>query len=146
MSTIELANKYFDIPITFLEDKNLSVIPEKMVQDLELQDIKVGNEERQSLYTKVFNPTSTMGKIILPQWCNYYTDDVKHLNDTKNLIKTYKNVRFNVENAPQQPTIVDGFIDKWKEIKGSSEFRSKYYYFDWKEKERTRGVSVLSPV
>ena len=129
MSNIELANKHFDIPITFLEDKNLSVIPEKMVQDLELQNSK---NDSQALYTTVFNPTTTMGKVILPQWSNYYTDDVQHLNETKTLIKTYKNVRFNVENPSQSPTIVDGFINNWNEIKSNDEFRSKYYYFDWK--------------
>ena len=131
MSNIELAKEHFSMPITFLEDKNLSLISDQMANDLELCDIENGKNVQQSLYNKVFKPTTKMGEIILPQWNEYYTNNTQYLKDTQSLIKNYKNVRFNVENPNQSKSIVDNFLTTWDEIKTNTEFRAKYLFFDW---------------
>ena len=131
MSNIELAKEHFSMPISFLEDKNLSVITDQMATDLEICDIETGKHVQKSLYNKVFKPTTKMGEIMLPQWGDYYTNNTQYLKDSQSLIKNYKNVRFNVENPQQSPGIVDNFLTTWEEIKSNTEFRAKYLFFDW---------------
>ena len=60
MSNIELAKEHFSMPISFLEDKNLSVVSNQMANDLELCDIETGKHIQKSLYNKVFKPTTKM--------------------------------------------------------------------------------------
>ena len=71
ISTIELNNEPFSLPITFLNNK--SKLKENVKSDLEM--INCVNENETPVYEHVFKPTNNLGKETIKKWSEYYTTD-----------------------------------------------------------------------
>ncbi len=125
MSNIELVNTFFKLPIQQLNDNQIKYIDDKTVDDLELIQSKKGkiDNDVSSSYSQTFKPTSKMGKLTLQLWSKNFTDDTKFLKDSAKLYKTY--------NSQQDVGQVDNFLQTWSEIKSNTNFREKYYYYNW---------------
>lgn len=124
MTILEEIDLHFDLPIKYLDSKNVFPINKQMADDLELQTFK-----NTSLYEKILKPESNIGKEIIPLWSHFYTDNVKYLNETKSILKTHSNKKFLQEKNDQ---LVDGFIENtWSQLQNDFDFRSKYLYLDW---------------
>ena len=125
MSNIELANTYFKLPIQNLNESHTHYIEERTVDDLEL--IKIKNNKLDdhviSSYQQTFKPTSRMGFLTLPLWSKNYTDDTKFLKESTKFYKNYK--------SKQNVAQVDNFLETWNKIKSNTNFREKYYFFNW---------------
>ncbi len=125
MSNIELANTYFKLPIQQLDDSHTHYIEGKTVDDLELIKIKKNklDDDVLSSYQQTFKPTSRMGFLTLPLWSKNYTDDTKFLKESAKFYKNYK--------SKQNVAQVDNFLETWNKIKSNTNFREKYYFFNW---------------
>ena len=92
-------------------NKNKNKITESIQEDLELKD----KENTVSLYNYVYEPKSKIGKKILEKYADFYTDDVKYLQQTQNLIK--KSNKFTPDDNS------DEILTIWDDIKNDKDFR-----------------------
>jgi DNA mismatch repair ATPase MutS len=118
----------FKLPIEYQED--IKTIDHNIIEDLELRD----NYERDisSLYTYVYNPQTYFGKKLINRHSKYYCYNKNFLNDSKKLIKKFKNnVTFDE---------IDGKNIEFEEIeillsdiKNNNNFIENYQYinFSW---------------
>ena len=109
-------NDTFKLPIEY--NKNKNKITESIQEDLELKD----KENTVSLYNYVYEPKSKIGKKILEKYADFYTDDVKYLQQTQNLIK--KSNKF----IPDDNS--DEILTIWDDIKNVKGFLDRYHYVD----------------
>lgn len=138
----------FKLPIEY--QKKIRKIDQHIIYDLELKN----DTERDisSLYLYVYNPQTYFGQKIINKWSNYYTYNKSFLNDSKKLIKNFKNnVSFNNNNNDNDDEDGDGdeeIFNIFKDTKCDTEFISRYQYisFSWfKELNYNKDIlSVLS--
>lgn len=106
-------NKYFKLPIQYVEDKNK--ISQNIKDDLELTT----DEHHESIYKHLFHTDSNYSKITSELWADYYTYDKKFLKESQSLIKNFKN---------NQPICE---FSSWETIKKETSFIEKYNYIDF---------------
>ena len=75
----------FKLPIEYLEDCSRHRLAENIITDLEL----LNQEDRQSLYSNIFTPTSLFGIANLNLWSKYYTTYRLFLHDTRILLENF---------------------------------------------------------
>ena len=80
-----LKSNNFILPIEFLPYKQK--IFKNLYNDLEL--IKT-HDDTESIYEKLFNPQTTVGKNFLVKWADYYTTNTSFLKTHKNSIIIFK--------------------------------------------------------
>ena len=116
-TNITKIDDYFQLPITFVDNKN--ELPDNINEDLELYS--TNDDETMKLYDYTFNPTNIYSKHMIKNWGKYYTNDIHFLKDTQSLIKSIK------KNKIQQ----SNYLDCWNIIKKETSFKEKYQYVDW---------------
>ena len=86
ISKIETVSDYFQLPISFLEEK--SELSSNIIDELEL--VKNADPSGNSIYSYAFQPKTTVGKKVLEQFPKHYTTNIKFLKDNQTLLKQYK--------------------------------------------------------
>lgn len=118
----------FKLPIEYQD--NIKTIDQNIIDDLELKN----NMEKDisSLYVYVYNPQNHFGKKILDKHSKYYCHDKLFLNDSKKLIKNFKN------NVTFEEDTEYNCIDRFQEIdllfsniKNNNDFIDKYQYINF---------------
>ena len=117
-------NDHFKLPIYYNEQKNS--LKENIITDLEL--INSVDSSSNPIYSYLFDNLNTFSKKSIEQITQYYTTDVDFLKDNQTLIKTYKKLPNDSEEASLK---YKSIIELWGEIKNDSSFKEKYYYLDW---------------
>jgi len=115
----ELDKNIFQLPIAFLEQKN--ILEEHTVNDLELLPT-VSND---SLYTYVLNPDTLMGKNNVNLWSKYYTANTTFLKESQKLLKN----KLAIGGIPNETQLKINTI--WDEIRSETGFHEKYGYIEW---------------
>jgi hypothetical protein len=129
---IDNINNIFKLPI-FYQDKK-SQLKENIIADLEL--IKTIDTDASScipILDSTFKPANCLAKKTLEQFPSYYSYDINYLNDTQQLLKSYKSCLSNEEESQsilQKPNY-DEIVNLWSDIKSDTGFREKYHYMDW---------------
>lgn len=77
---------------------------------------------KHNLYQYIFNPSTKIGKQLLPKWNARYSYDVKFLQDSQKLYKT-------LDLKPVNN--LDEVYDKWSQFKDQDNFLITYNYVDW---------------
>lgn len=77
---------------------------------------------KHNLYQYIFNPSTKIGKQLLPKWNAMYSYDVKFLQDSQKLYKT-------LDLKPVNN--LDEVYDKWSQFKDQDNFLITYNYVDW---------------
>tara|TARA_Y100000741_G_scaffold74794_2_gene54564 strand:+ start:6172 stop:7848 length:1677 start_codon:yes stop_codon:yes gene_type:complete len=77
---------------------------------------------KHNLYQYIFNPSTKIGKQLLPKWNAMYSYDVKFLQDSQKLYKT-------LDLKPVSN--LDEIYDKWSQFKDQDNFLITYNYVDW---------------
>ena len=128
-----LINKIFTPPICF--SSNVKILNSTIVSDLELNKTIINNDELQDkpIYEYIFNPTNSLGKIVLEELPNYYTTDIHFLKDSQALldIMPKKDNNNNNNNNNLSDFEIEETITAWNEIKNETGFCEKYLYIDW---------------
>ena len=114
-----VADEIFQLPISFLAKK--SALEEHTINDLEL----LPDDSKNSLYNYVLKPNTIFGEKTLPLWGQYYTPDIKFLQESQKLLK-YK-IQSTDLPAEKQAEI----HEIWQEIQGETGFHEKYSYLEW---------------
>ena len=117
-------NDHFKLPIYYNEQKNS--LKENIITDLEL--INSVDSSSNPIYSYLFDNLNTFSKKSIEQITQYYTTDVDFLKDNQTLIKTYKKLPNDSEEASLK---YKSIIELWGEIKNDTSFKEKYYYLDW---------------
>jgi energy-coupling factor transporter ATP-binding protein EcfA2 len=125
ISNIEKVNEYFQIPICF--NKNKMELSKNVIDDLEL--IKTVDPSCNSIYSFAFQPKTSLGKKVLEQFPQYYTNDTEFLKDTQSLLKTYKKMDLKCDETRNE-TLTE-VMEVWDEIKNDTGFKEKYQFIDW---------------
>jgi len=127
MTNIEYLNtlpsKYFKFPIQYVEHKLTS---DTVKDDLELINFK--NKEdisNNSLYKYVLNPTNIFSNATANVWSNYYTTNLNFLKETQKIIKNFKQVDCDYEEAKFETV-----YDIYNNITNDNNFLEKYQYID----------------
>jgi len=118
-------NKNFLLPIEF--DKSKKKIFNNLYQDLEL--LKT-HSDTIPVYQKVFRPTTAIGKECLKKIPEYFTTNIKFLEDSQKITKNMNN-----DNFLQNNDVVNDFWTNWEEIKNTEEFLEKFQYIEWEKLE-----------
>ena len=124
-------NEIFKLPIFYVDKK--TELKENIITDLELIKTIDTDVSAVPILYNTFQPTNCLAKKTLEQIPNYYSYDVKFLDDTQHLLKSYKSCLLKQnENAqvPEKPDF-DEIVKLWDEIKLDTGFREKYNYMDW---------------
>ena len=129
-------NDIFKLPIFYVDKK--TELKENIITDLELIKTIDTDASCAPILYNTFQPTNCLAKKTLEQIPNYYSYDVKFLNDTQQLLKSYKSCLAKQpetdENTnaqiPEKPDF-DEIVKLWDEIKLDTGFREKYSYMDW---------------
>lgn len=111
----------FKLPIEYLEKK--SELEQHTIIDLEL----LPNEQKDSLYKYVVNPTTPFGEETMHHWSKYYTPDTNFLKESQQLLK--KKISAGEITKERQDTI----ICIWNEIKNETGFAEKYNYIEYEK-------------
>ena len=116
-----MAKDIFNLPITYLEDKQ--PLAEHIKTDLELIVSTAGEK---SLYDTVFQPTTLYGQRTVPLWAQYYTANKDFLKDSQKLVKALSKEQTAFADIKQVAV-----EEVWREIKQETGFAEKYHYMDW---------------
>ena len=118
----------FKLPIHYCKKK----IPlfKNLFDDLELLEGVNGG-----MYKYLFNPVTLLGKNILSEWSEYYTTDVKFLEESQTFYESLENEEVHIGCTEDMWTI-------WKEIKNQKNFLEKYQYIDW---EKIKWINEYTP-
>lgn len=123
---IDTINDIFKLPI-FYQDKK-SQLKENIIADLELiKTIDIDASCCVPILHSTFQPSNCLAKKTLEQIPSYYSYDTKYLNDTQQLLKSYKSCLSDKEEKPNY----DEIVSLWSDIKSDTGFREKYHYMDW---------------
>ena len=107
----EYLDDSFMLPIELIDNKiNIS---ENIINDLELKKLKnckLENKDNSqneltynNLYYCLLNPNNIFEKNIIHKWSNYYTNDKIFLNDTQDLLISFKpNINFDLNKCEDQ--------------------------------------------
>jgi len=125
-------NEIFKLPIFYVDKK--TELKENIITDLELIKTIDTDASCVPILYNTFQPTNCLAKKTLEQIPNYYSYDVKFLNDTQELLKSYKSCLSEQTESdtqtPEKPDY-DEIVKLWDEIKLDTGFREKYNYMDW---------------
>jgi hypothetical protein len=125
-------NEIFKLPIFYVDKK--TELKENIITDLELIKTIDTDASCVPILYNTFQPTNCLAKKTLEQIPNYYSYDVKFLNDTQHLLKSYKSCLSEQTESdtqtPEKPDF-DEIVKLWDEIKLDTGFREKYNYMDW---------------
>ena len=130
ISKIETVSDYFQLPISFLEEK--SELSSNIIDELEL--VKNADPSGNSIYSYAFQPKTTVGKKVLEQFPKHYTTNIKFLKDNQTLLKQYKFPTEPSSSSSSSSSLfagLDNMTELWDEIKNDTGFKEKYYYLDW---------------
>jgi len=110
----------FKLPIQYCEKSEK--IMDNIDQDLELTKKNVGSEI--SVYEKILNPTTKIGKQCIKPFSKYYTTDVSYLKDTQKLYKSIDKINIDKET-------IENTWECYNLIKNDDNFYEKYQYIEW---------------
>ena len=102
----------FQLPIDYLENKDVKNIAEHVSNDLELMNNP--NENEKNMYQHLFQPTNPFGEEILHKWNEKYTTNTDFLQQSQTIIQNMKNYK---ENMTNEELNVDGLLTLWKNTK-----------------------------
>ena len=129
---IDTINDIFKLPI-FYQDKK-SQLKENIIADLELvKTIDIDASCCVPILHNTFQPSNCLAKKTLEQIPSYYSYDINYLNDTQQLLKSYKSCLSDKEEKQillEKPNY-DEIVTLWSDIKSDTGFREKYHYMDW---------------
>ena len=123
-------NDIFKLPIFYVDKK--TELKDNIITDLELIKTIDTDASCVPILYNTFQPTNCLAKKTLEQIPNYYSYDVKFLNDTQHLLKSYTSC---LSKQPESTEFAkpdfDEIVKLWDEIKLDTGFREKYNYMDW---------------
>jgi hypothetical protein len=123
-SILDRINDYFDMPISYIQDKH--ELKKNIAIDLEL--VNTVDSSCNPIYSFCFNTNNDVSKKVTEQIIKYYSTDTHFLQDNQKLIKNYiSSEKRYTEISPNYKNI----IDIWNELKIESGFKDKYCYVDW---------------
>lgn len=117
----EQINKHFLLPIDFIS--NTYETPENLYDDLELIETK--DQSNNSLYEKLFTPSTPFGHLTMAKSTKKYTTNIKFLKNTQKLLK--KNEKIKQDDSK---TIFNAW-NSYKEIKEDKNFLDNYQYINF---------------
>tara|TARA_Y100000389_G_scaffold178236_1_gene191210 strand:- start:639 stop:2372 length:1734 start_codon:yes stop_codon:yes gene_type:complete len=132
ISTIELNNEPFSLPITFLNNK--SKLKENVKSDLEM--INCVNENETPVYEHVFKPTNNLGKETIKKWSEYYTTDKVFLKESQKLYKKLNNVDYNDK-------LIENMVVSREKLLNETNFYDKYQFIEWEKVKWLNNSSIF---
>lgn len=121
--------QYFKLPIYYNSKKRK--LNANIIKDLELVknadssgESDVSNNQSNSMYDHYLNVQTPLAANLVDMLSEYYTTDANFLKDNQKVLKRY--VRLDDSRNYEQ------MIHLWKEIKGDTGFKDKYFYINWK--------------
>ena len=79
----------FKLPISYLDDNNLFSVSDVVCNDLELVKNN-SSPDGKSIYDYLLNPSDEFSKLLLPNWKQWYTNDISFLSDTQDILKQFQ--------------------------------------------------------
>lgn len=115
----------FRLPITYINEEELHMLPQNVVDDLELE--KGAGDA--SVYESLFQPHHILGQNMIEDWKKYFTSNKQYIIDTQNVIHETDCDKSFFENHCVQE---NEFLEIWKDLKvPHSHFLEKYCYIEW---------------
>ena len=126
---MDTQKQYFKLPIYYNAKKRK--LNANIIKDLELvknadssAESDVSDNQAKSMYDHYLNVQTPLASSLVDTLSEYYTTDANFLKDNQKVLKRY--VRLDDSRNYEQ------MIHLWKEIKGDTGFKDKYFYINWK--------------
>ena len=126
---MDTQKQYFKLPIYYNAKKRK--LNANIIKDLELvknadssAESDVSDNQAKSMYDHYLNVQTPLASNLADTLSEYYTTDANFLKDNQKVLKRY--VRLDDSRNYEQ------MIHLWKEIKGDTGFKDKYFYINWK--------------
>ena len=122
----------FKLPISYLDNSKLFPVSDVVCNDLEL----VQNNSSPSgkcIYDYLLKPSNDFSKLLLPNWKQWYTNDISFLTDTQEIIKQFqKDGNENIDISNNEPNIpCERVFEIWDTVKQDPTFMERYSFIDW---------------
>lgn len=113
----------FRLPIDYLPDEKKYPLLDTVASDLELA---VSTNGQKTMYQHLFQPTNPFAEAMIREWKKQYTNDIKYLEDTQEVIKQ-------TDVIPQHDYVLDhaAIMSIWKDTKEETYFLEKYCFVEW---------------
>ena len=117
----------FQLPIEYLESKDLYPLQSTVVNDLEL--VIVENQESKSLYDNLFLPKHEFAKKMIPKWQHHITTNTDFLKESQQIIHSLGTYQASVTKDPYDLSYSE-LTDIWNDIKEDPYFLERYSYME----------------
>jgi hypothetical protein len=105
----------FLLPIEYLDKSQTELLSKTVMEDLELEKME----------TRLCKPTNEFGRILLPEMAKRHTTNIGFLQDTQQIIKTWR------PWAPLKDESTKRFKEMWSEIKEDKDFLERHSYMEY---------------
>ena len=122
----------FKLPISYLDDSNLFPVSDVVCNDLELVKNN-SSPDGKCIYDYLLKPSDEFSKLLLPNWKQWYTNDISFLSDTQDIIKQFqKEGNENIDISSNASNIsCERVFEIWDTVKQDPTFMERYSYVDW---------------
>jgi hypothetical protein len=107
-------------------DDKMNDTPDDKMNDTPDDKMNDTPDDRISLLSKIFNPTSKIGKNNLTKQFEYFTNNKSFLKQSQHIFAKMKTD----DNLKNKIKKYDDFYDLWHNIRNDDKFADRYYYVD----------------
>lgn len=137
----------FKLPLAYQPESRCRPLSATLVQDLELCGTEGGGGggASDSMYTRLFQPSHSFGRQLIPEWGKHFSSDVAYLKDTQAVLTDMpgyqswmtspgENFLSKGAHAPAEPFMTQDRCDRiltlWSGVH-RPDFLEKYSYMEW---------------
>jgi hypothetical protein len=131
----------FKLPIEYLDEQYIKVLPESVCDDLELaamnKQTSTGDNEKlvcydndKCMYEHLFTPENQFALEMIQQWKHKFTTSIPFLKDSQKIIQD-TNKYITVMDTFAQNTKPEKILEIWENTKDNVYFHEQYNYMDW---------------
>ena len=131
----------FKLPIEYLDDKYVSILPDNVCKDLELAEINSNNpnihqnlscyDNNKCIYEHLFTPDNVFALNNIQQWKRKFTTYTPFLKDTQAVIKGCSKYKNTINQDDCNNINTETILRIWYNTKDNKYFHDKYNYLDW---------------
>ena len=116
----------FNLPITYLDDKDRHSLTDVVSSDLEL------NSTHTNMYNHLLQPKHKFATDMISNWNKEFTTNITFLNDSQKVLKNMPDYLNNMSKSLHNYCVdCDKIMQIWKDTKEDPNFLEKYSYMDW---------------
>jgi hypothetical protein len=127
-----MTDKTFKLPIEYLDTKFLHVLPEVVINDLELADASASSP----MYDILLKPQHSFAKSMINKWKTHFSSDKEFIQQSQQVLK-------NVSPSPSTYCDTSSLTEIWKDLYETPNFHDRYSFIDIQQFQFVNQISTF---